>query len=134
MKAPVRDSAGEMKTYDFEKDESERAREREEKRGGHPFRHSRDHVSRNDFSSLEIRIERDSRLLLAVRGIRDEAKFCVINLNGMKYSSRFFSSSYRLKIPNSNSKFVTYLFIYLIFYHDTIWFILRSLLLLSLLN
>ena len=29
MKAPVRDSAGEMKTYDFEKDERERERERE---------------------------------------------------------------------------------------------------------
>lgn len=28
MKAPVRDSAGEMKTYDFEKDERERERER----------------------------------------------------------------------------------------------------------
>lgn len=27
MKAPVRDSAGEMKTYDFEKDEREREKE-----------------------------------------------------------------------------------------------------------
>lgn len=34
MKAPVRDSAGEMKTYDFEKDESERERERERKKEG----------------------------------------------------------------------------------------------------
>ena len=73
MKAPVRDSAGEMKTYDFEKDEREREREREEEER---FRHSRDHVARNDFSSLEIRIERDNNrfLLEVVRGIRDEAR------------------------------------------------------------
>ena len=34
MKAPVRDSAGEMKTYDFEKDERERERERERRGRG----------------------------------------------------------------------------------------------------
>ena len=53
-----------------------REREKERERGEERFRHSRDHVARNDFSSLEIRIERDNNrfLLEVVRGIRDEAR------------------------------------------------------------